>query len=87
MLYSIILILIGSTSLSLFSVPTILEHLFDIVSECFFQFSCVSKVNPKTLKSSSFVIILFILGTGVLKNHEFGFSNVNGKFVYHSLIV
>ena len=50
MLYSIILILIGSTSLSLFSVLIILEHLFDIFSECFFQFSWVSKVNPKKLK-------------------------------------
>ena len=78
MLYSIIFILIGSTSLSLFSVPIILEHLFDIFSECFFQFSWVSKGNPKTLKSSTFVIIiLFILGIGVLnfflacENHEF----------------
>ena len=67
MLYSIILILIGSTSLSLFIVPIILEHLFDIFSECFFQFSWISKVNTKKLKSSTFVIIvLFILGTGAL---------------------
>ena len=87
MLYSIILILIGSISLSLFSVPIILEHLFDIVSECFFQFSLVSKVNPKKLKLSAFVIIiLFILGTGVLNffwhvvNHEF--CNVKGQLIY-----
>ena len=62
-LYSIILILIGRTSL--FSVPIILEHLFDIFSECFFQFSWVSNVNPKKLKSLTLIIIiLFILGTG-----------------------
>ena len=90
MLYSIILILIGSTSLRLFSVPIILEYLFDIFLECFFQFSWVSKVNPNKLKSSTFVIIiLFILGTGVLnfffwhvEPHEFGFGNVKGKFIY-----
>ena len=69
--------------------PIILERLFDIFLECFFQFSRISKVNPKKLKSSTFVIIiLFILGTGVLnfflhvENHEFGFGNVKGQFIY-----
>ena len=67
MLYSIVFILIGSTSLSLLSVLIILEHLFDIFSDCFSQFSWVSKVNPRKLKSSTFLIImLFILRTGVL---------------------
>ena len=65
MLYSILLILIGTTNLCIFSVPIILEICLDIFSECFL-FSCVSKVNPKKLKSSTFVIIILcILGTGV----------------------
>ena len=39
----------------------------------FFQFSWVSNVNPKKLKSSTFVIIiLFMLGIGVLNIFFFG---------------
>ena len=60
-----IFILKGSSCLSLFSIQIILAHLFDICSECFFQFKCVSKVSPRKLNSLTFsIMILLILGAG-----------------------
>ena len=46
-LYSIIFIRWGKVCFSLFNIPIILEHLLDTFSECFFQFTCVSRVSPK----------------------------------------
>ena len=60
-----IFILKGSSCLSLFSIPIILTHLFDICSECFFQFKCVSKVSPRKFNSLTFsIMILLVLGAG-----------------------
>ena len=60
-----IFILKGSSCLSLFSILIILEHLFDICSERFFQFKCVSKVSPRELNSLTFsIMILLIFGAG-----------------------
>ena len=36
--------------------PTILEHLFDIFSVCFFKFKFASKVSPKTKFFHSFYV-------------------------------
>ena len=66
-LYSIIFIRWGKVCLSLFNIPIILEHLLDTFSVCFLQFTCVSRVRPKKLNSSTFsMIILIILGVSVL---------------------
>ena len=66
-LYSIIFIRWGKVCFSLFSIPIILEHLLDTFSECFFQFTCVSRVSPKKLNSSTFsIIVLIIVGVSVL---------------------
>ena len=60
-----VFILKGSSCLSLFSIPIILAHLFDICPVCFFQFKCVSKVSPRTFNSLTFsIVILLILGAG-----------------------
>ena len=65
-LYSIIFIRWGKVCLSLFNIPIILEHLLDTFSECFFQFTCVSRVSPRKLNSSTFsMIVLPILGVSV----------------------
>ena len=47
-LYKRILISKGNTYFSLFKMPTILEHLFDIF-QCFFKFKYVSKISPKSV--------------------------------------
>ena len=66
-LYSIIFIRRGKVCFSLFNIPIILEHLLDTFSECFFQFTCVSRVSPKKLKSSTFsMIVLIILGVSAM---------------------
>ena len=53
--------------LSLFNIPIILEHLLDTFSVFFFQCTCVSRVSPKQLNSSTFsMIVLIILGVSVL---------------------
>ena len=53
--------------LSLLNIPIILEHVVDTISECFFQFKCVSNVSPKKLNSSTFsIIVLLILGAGAI---------------------
>ena len=53
--------------LSLFNIPIILEHLLDTFSTFFFpQFTCVSRVSPKKLNSSTFsMIVLILLGVSV----------------------
>ena len=53
--------------LSLFNIPIILEHLLDTLSVFLFQFTCVSRVSPKQLNSSTFsMIVLIIVGVSVL---------------------
>ena len=65
-LYSIVFIRWGKMCLSLFNIPIMLEHLLDTFSECFFQFTCVSRVSPKKLNYSTFSrIVLLILGVSV----------------------
>ena len=60
-----IFILKDSSCLNMFSIPIIRAHLFDICSECFFLFKCVSKVSPRKLNSLTFsIMILLILGAG-----------------------
>ena len=66
-LYGIIFIRWGKVCLSLFNIHIILEHVLDTFSECFFKFTCVSRVSPKKLNSSSFsMIVLIISGVRVL---------------------
>ena len=82
-LYSIIFIRWDKVCLSLFNIPIILEHLLDIFSECFFQFTCVSRVSPKKIKFFYFFydcithfgsecIYFFVVH---VKQHKFSFSN------------
>ena len=83
-LYSSIFIRWGKVCLSLFNIPIIREHLLDTFSECFFQFTCVSRISPKKLMSSTFsMIVLYILGVSVftffvvhVKQHKFSFSYI-----------
>ena len=77
-LYSIIFIRWGKVCLSLFNIPIILEHLLDTFSECFFQFTCVSRVSPRKLNSSTFsMIVLHILGVSVFTYLLCMWNNIN----------
>ena len=77
-LYSIVFIRWGKVCLSLFNIPIILEHLLDTFSECFFQFTCVSRVSPKKLNSSTFSrIVLQILGVSVFTFLLCMWNNIN----------
>ena len=77
-LYSIIFIRWGKVCLSLFNIPIILEHLLDTFSECFFQFTCVSRVSPRKLNSSTFsMIVLQILGVSVFTFLLCMWNNIN----------
>ena len=77
-LYSIVFIRWGKMCLSLFNIPIILEHLLDTFSECFFQFTCVSRVSPKKLNSSTFSrIVLLILGVSVFTFLLCMWNNIN----------
>ena len=49
-LYSRDFISCGNTCFNLFKTPVIFEHLFYILSVCFFHFKLVSIVNPKKLE-------------------------------------
>ena len=46
---------------SLFKIPIALEHLFDMFSECFFQFRCVSKMSPRKLNSFTFSMMVVLI--------------------------
>ena len=48
----------GNRSFNLFKTPVIFEHLFEILSVCFFHFKLVSIVNPKKLNSSTFSMLM-----------------------------
>ena len=63
MLYNIIFILRGNNRLSLFKIPIILEHLFEIVLMWLCQFNCSLKLIPRKLNSSTlsiYVLSIFI---------------------------
>ena len=48
-LYNRIFISISNTYFSIFNSPVILEHLFEMSSVYFFQFTFLSRVSPKKL--------------------------------------
>ena len=76
-LYSIIFIRWGKVCLSLFNIPIILEHLLDTFSECFFQFTCVSRVSLRKLNSIFSMIVLQILGVSVFTFLLCMWNNIN----------
>ena len=41
--------------------PTILEHLFDNFSVCFFKFKFVSKVSPNKINSSTRSMLILLM--------------------------
>ena len=50
---------------SLFNTPIVLEIVFEVLLECLFQSSLVSKVKPRKLNSftfSIFVLLIWIIG-------------------------
>ena len=60
MLY-IIFFFFGNICLSLFNTPIVLEHLFEVISECFLLFKFVSRVRPRKLNSLTFVMFVLLI--------------------------
>ena len=67
MLYNIIFILRGNNRLSLFRIPIILEHLFEIVLMWLCQFNYSLKLIPRKFYSSTLSIyVLFFIFSGFI---------------------
>ena len=48
------------------TLPIVLEHLFEVISECFLHFKFVSRVRPRKLNSfifSMFVLLIWSVGS------------------------
>ena len=63
MLYNIIFLLRGNNRLSLFRIPIVQEHVFEIFSMWLCHFNCSLKLIPRKLNSSTvsiFVLSIFI---------------------------
>ena len=61
MLYIIFFIFWGNICLSLFNTPTVQEHLFEVISECFLHFKFVSRVRRRKLNSLTFVMFVLLI--------------------------
>ena len=61
MLYIYIFLFWGNICLSLFNTPIVVEHLFEVISECFLHFKFVSRVRPRKLNSLTFVMFVLLI--------------------------
>ena len=78
MLYIFFYFFGGNICFSLFNTPTVLEHIFEVISVCFLHFKFVSRVRPRKLNSLTCVMFVLLIGSV----GAFTFYLAIGKAIY-----